>query len=212
MKFKFTAISFVFIFMTCFSQESVPPKKWLRMGLVYGYSSQNTYIRQDSDYTYESNVFKIPCHFNISTKNKHSWEMLVEPSYYHSQHESLNYWHKFYTSSSNANEFRNKYMRPKNMNEYVLNLGVLYRYKISAKSSIYCSGNTGPMYIDTDTERLKKGFAFSDIFALGANYKVDKLSFDVKCMIRHVSNLNFKYPNFGYNAVGFEFGTFYEFN
>jgi hypothetical protein len=67
------------------------------------------------------------------------------------------------------------------------------------------------MYIDTDSERLKKGWAFSDIFGLGLNYKKNAISLDVKTMIRHISNGNTKYPNFGYNSVGIEFGCYYEF-
>lgn len=200
-----------FICFICFSQEHIISKNWLRTGIIYGFSSQNTYISQDSDYTYENQIFKISNHFNLSKKENHSWEILVEPSYYRSKHESLNYWHEFYTSNNNPDEFRAKYMQLKTINEYVLNLGILYRYKLNSNLSVYAIGNVGPMYIDTDTERLKKGFAFSDIFGFGTNYNAGKLSFDVKAMIRHVSNANFQYPNFGYNAVGFEFGTYYEF-
>lgn len=195
-----------------FSQETAAPKKWLRIGLIYGYSSQNTFIKQDSDYTYENNIFKISNHINLSKKKKHSWELLVEPSYYRSQHESLNYWHEFYTDNPNPDEYRKKYMQLKTINEYVLNLGIIYRHTFNTKSSIYGALNSGPMYIDTDTERLKKGFAFSDVFSLGYNYKIHKISLDAKCMIRHVSNANFQYPNYGLNTVGFEFGTYYEFN
>ncbi|NJM80278.1 MAG: hypothetical protein HC854_12915 [Flavobacterium sp.] len=49
------------------------------------------------------------------------------------------------------------------------------------------------------------------MFGIGTNYKLGKLSVDIKTMIRHVSNANLQYPNFGYNAVGFEFGAYYEF-
>ena len=100
----------------------------------------------------------------------------------------------------------------KSMNEYVLNLGVIYRYYFNSKTSVYGLANVGPMYIDTETERLQKGFAFSDIFALGSNYKFGRISLDVKCLFRHVSNANLQKPNFGYNAIGFELGTYYEFN
>lgn len=212
MKLKFSAIFFLLCFFTVFSQENQSSKKWLRIGLIYGYSSQNKIIQQDSDYSYESNIFKISNHFNLAKKGNHVWELLVEPSYYRSKHEALNYWHEYFTGNENGNELRTQFMRLKSINEYVLNLGVTYRYYVNPKLSIYALGNVGPMYIDTETERLKKGFAFSDIFALGSNYKMDKVSFDLKCMIRHVSNANLQMPNFGFNAVGFEFGTYYEFN
>ena len=87
-----------------------------------------------------------------------------------------------------------------------------FNYYFNPKTSIYGLANVGPMYIDTETERLQKGFAFSDIFALGSNYKLGCISLDVKCLFRHVSNANLQKPNFGYNAIGFELGTYYEFN
>ena len=101
-------------------------------------------------------------------------------------------------------------MKLKSINEYVLNIGIVYRRILSKNSSVFAVLNTGPMYIDTDTERLKKGFAFSDVFAIGYNYKYKKISFDVKSMFRHASNANIQMPNFGLNSVGFEFGTYLE--
>ncbi|MFD2890919.1 acyloxyacyl hydrolase [Flavobacterium chuncheonense] len=184
----------------------------MRIGVLYGFASQNTILKQDSDYTYKSDIFKFSSHFNIYSKNRHALELLVEPSYYKSKHESLNYWHAFYTSSETPDLYREQYMKLKDVEEYVLNLGVIYRFCLLSDLSVYALGNVGPMYIDTDTEMLKKGFAFSDIFALGTNYKMNKISFDVKCMIRHVSNANLQKPNYGLNSVGFEFGVYYEFN
>jgi hypothetical protein len=98
----------------------------------------------------------------------------------------------------------------KSINEYVLNVGLIYRHHFNSKSSVYGLINAGPMYIDTETERLQKGFAFSDIFGVGYNYKLNAISFDVKTMIRHVSNANLQMPNYGLNSVGFEFGAYYE--
>ncbi|VXC23890.1 conserved hypothetical protein [Flavobacterium sp. 9AF] len=211
MKFNFTAI-FLFLSLMCFSQEQVKEKKWLRFGLIYGYSSQDSFVKQDSDYFYENTIYKISSHFNLLKNNKHTWELIVEPSYYRSKHEALNYWHEYFTSSENATELRLKYMKLKQINEYVLNLGIIYRYYFNPKISVYGLANVGPMYIDTETERLHKGFAFSDILAVGTNYKLGKISLDLKCLFRHVSNANIQKPNFGYNALGFEIGTYYEFN
>ena len=123
----------------------------------------------------------------------------------------INYWFISHTVE-NGDELRERYMKLKSINEYVLNVGIVYRRLLSSNSSVFAVLNTGPMYIDTDTERLKKGFAFSDIFALGSNYKLGCISLDVKCLFRHVSNANLQKPNFGYNAIGFELGTYYEFN
>ncbi len=198
-------------FSVGYSQDSIVTKKWLRTGFLYGISAQNKYLKQDSDYIYESKIYKFSNHFNLSKKRNHSWELFVEPSFYRSEHQLINYWFISHTVV-NGDELRAQFMPHKYINEYVLNLGLIYRYNICAKTTLYTLFNVGPMYIDTDTERLRKGFAFSDIFALGGNYRFKKISFDTKCMIRHVSNADTQLPNFGLNAVGFEFGTYYEFN
>jgi hypothetical protein len=210
MKFKFVIIINLLLSVFAYSQDSIPKFRWLRSGVVLGFASQNTFMKQEWDYTYESKIIKFSNHFNFSKKKKHSWEILVEPSYYHSKHQMINYWFISHTVE-NGDALRAKFMPLKTINEYVLNVGIVYRRFISLNSSVYATLNSGPMYIDTDTERLKKGFAFSDILSVGYNYKMKKISFDAKCMIRHASNANLQMPNFGLNSVGFELGSYYEF-
>lgn len=211
MRIKNFVIFILFYSVIAYSQDTISKFKWLRAGIVVGYASQNTFIKQDSDYTYENQILKFSNHFNWSKKRKHSWEILIEPSYYRSKHQMINYWSVSHTVE-NGDELRAKYMQSKIINEYVLNLGLVYRRYFNLNSSVYATLNTGPMYIDTDTERLKKGFAFSDVLSVGYNYKVKKLSFDAKFMFRHASNANLQKPNYGLNSSGFEFGTYYELN
>lgn len=192
-----------------FSQDSIPRYKWLRTGFTFGYASQNTFIKQENDYTFESKIVKFSNHFKLHRSNKNQFEILIEPSYYKSQHQMLNFWYISHTVE-NSDELRAKYMTLKSINEYVLNIGILYRRLLSSNSSVFALLNSGPMYIDTDTERLKKGFAFSDILAFGYNFRYKTISFDVKCMYRHVSNANLQKPNFGLNTVGIELGSFIE--
>lgn len=210
MKNKLLIIVFLISFFSAFSQKKESVIKLLRTGFVYGFSAQNKYIRQDSDYMYKSNIFKFSNHFHLYKKPKYAWEITAEASYYSSKHECYNIWHEYFTSSSDIEGERARFLPLKHMNEYVLNFGILYRRRLTDSFSAYATGSVGPMYIDTDSERLKKGFAFSDIFALGLNYKWNKISIDARTMIRHVSNADLKYPNFGYNAVGFEFGAYFE--
>jgi hypothetical protein len=211
MKLKFIVLFTFLFFILGYSQDTIPRYKWIRTGFVVGYASQNTFIRQEADYTYESKIVKFSNHFNFYRKNKNHFEILIEPSYYRSKHQMINYWFIPHTVE-NGDELREKFMKLKSINEYVLNIGIVYRRILSKNSSVFAVLNTGPMYIDTDTERLKKGFAFSDVFSLGYNYKLNKVSFDAKCMFRHVSNANIQMPNFGLNSVGFEFGTYLELN
>ena len=211
MKFKYLLLINLLISVFAYSQDSIPKFKWLRSGLILGYASQNTYIKQEWDYTYESKIIKFSNHFNWLRKQKHSWEILVEPSYYRSKHQMINYWFISHTVE-NGDELRAKYMQLKTINEYVLNVGLVYRRYLNLNSSVYATLNSGPMYIDTDTERLKKGFSFSDVISVGYNYKVKNISFDAKFMFRHASNANLQMPNFGLNSAGFEIGSYYEFN
>lgn len=211
MKIKYLILFSLFFCFFAHSQDSIPKFKWLRTGIILGYGNHNRIIKQEHDYAYESSIVKFSNHFNWSRKRKHSWEILVEPSYYRSKHQMLNYWFISHTVE-NGDELRAKFMQPKTINEYVLNIGAVYRRYLTLHSSLYATLNTGPMYIDTDTERLKKGFAFSDVFSIGYNYKMKNISFDIKGMYRHASNANIQKPNFGLNAYGFEFGTYYEFD
>jgi hypothetical protein len=66
-------------------------------------------------------------------------------------------------------------------------------------------GSIGPMISDTETERLAKGFAFSDIVDLGVGYKVGKIMFEVRPGVRHVSNANLQSPNSGLNSSNINF-------
>ena len=61
-----------------------------------------------------------------------------------------------------------------------------------------------------DTERLKKGFAFSDIFGLGISYKVNYITLDLRSTIRHNSNANLYMANNGHNSVGIESGILFK--
>jgi hypothetical protein len=105
---------------------------------------------------------------------------------------------------------RQKFLPLKRMNEYILNLGLIYRYYFNKKVSIYYLLNVGPMYIDTETERIAKGFAFNDVFGLGFNFKQNRFSFDLKTTFRHSSNANLQTPNQGINSFGVETGVYYE--
>lgn len=90
--------------------------------------------------------------------------------------------------------------------EYAFNIGLQVRYNINKNLSLVMLGSIGPMISDTPTERLAEGFAFSDIFQIGAGYRLNRIMFEIKPGLRHVSNLDFQYPNAGHNATTIDFG------
>ncbi|RZA04357.1 MAG: DHA2 family efflux MFS transporter permease subunit, partial [Moraxellaceae bacterium] len=63
------------------------------------------------------------------------------------------YWFISHTVE-NGDELRAKFMRMKTINEYVLNLGIVYRRYLTSNSSVLATLNTGPMYIDTETDQM----------------------------------------------------------
>ncbi|MFV8370274.1 acyloxyacyl hydrolase [Flavobacterium sp. LB2R40] len=65
------------------------------------------------------------------------------------------------------------------------------------------------MITNTETERLSKGFAFSDVLAVGFTFKVNKVTFDVRPNFRHVSNAGLQKNNSGYNTKNIDFGVLF---
>ena len=65
----------------------------------------------------------------------------------------------------------------------------------------------GPAIIDTETERLAKGFTFMENFGLGIRYELLADFFiELKPNLNHVSNARIQLPNSGYNVLNLEFG------
>ena len=65
------------------------------------------------------------------------------------------------------------------------------------------------MISDTETERLSKGFAFSDVLAVGLSYNLRKIRFDITPSVRHVSNAGLQSSNAGFNTKNIDFGLVY---
>jgi len=186
--------------------------KELRLGFNYGQAKQETFPFDSPDYQYNSQFYKLQINFKLADKRKWRFELNLEPAYYLVTHKLLN---KYYVRPDYGEDYlekREEFTKEKNINEYVLNIGFLSRYKIYKGISSYLLGSIGPMYSDTDTERMNAGFAFSDIVALGLSYEMKRYLFDFRYSLRHVSNANIRKPNNGYNSAGFELGITYLIN
>ncbi len=208
---KLIIITMFLFFLSAKAQLSWIQKNTTQIGLKYGTGKQGNFLFEDTDYVYEFRSFKLASHFLLKHKNNHQWELLVEPTYYQSSHELYNYWYIGFKYFPTTEEQKTMYMTPKNFKEYALNLGLLYRYLIDKNLSVYGYGNIGPAYIDTTTERQSKGYAFSDIIALGIQYQLGQFSIDSRTFFRHSSSANILKPNNGLNALGFEMGINYHF-
>ena len=212
MRQKFTTLLFVTLvfIVNSFVGNAQIKKENLKLGFTYGTGSQNKYPFNASDYTHEVSFYKIQINYRIKDKQKWAFEVNLEPSYNIAEHQLLN---RFYVKPSDADNYKELnelYMQKRTINEYVLNVGFIARYKIYNGISSYAIGSVGPMISDKETERLAKGFAFSDIFGLGLSYEFGKMLFDFRYSVRHTSNLEIKQPNGGHNTTNTEFSVLFK--
>lgn len=198
------------ISFTTYSQVVEKSNKTLLLGLNYGQSTQNKFPLNNRDYLYNNRYFKIQINYLIATKKKFKYELIIEPSIYNSKHQLLN---KYFIQPHRGFDYleqREYFTKKRSFNEYALNIGIIIRYTIFNNFSTYLLGSLGPMISGEDTERLKKGFAFSDILGFGFSYKQKNILFDLRMSLRHNSNANFYQPNDGHNSVGIESGISFQ--
>ena len=124
----------------------------------------------------------------------------LEPSYYHAHHKLTNPWYKLNERDQLYSAKIPIFQAPKTIREYVLKFGFDIQYELAPKWHVNMLLSIGPTYSNTETERLAKGFAFSDAVVLGVIYKMSNFQINVLSGIRHVSNANLKQPNNGHNA------------
>ena len=194
--------------LVSFAQESTQlyGETISRIGFNYGQGSQQKFPFESENYTYDTKFYKLQVNFRLKEKRNWRIELNFEPSIYRSEHVLLN---EEYVQPRFGHDYlqqRSTYTSNKVINEYALNIGLQLRYMLFEKVSTYLLGSIGPMIADTDTERLKKGFAFSDVAALGILVNADFMLLDMRIGMRHVSNAGLQFPNGGYNSSNIEFG------
>ncbi len=203
------SILFLFVLLQTFfvqAQDISKNKEKLKIGFNYGYGNEGNFLINSDSYTYEGQFYKIQLNYRIIEKRRWNFEINVEPSIYLYQYQLLN---EPKTGMSTRNELLENQLdlsKKNELNEYVLNLGFIARYKLVNNLSTYSLISVGPMYSDKDTERMNAGFAFSDVLGLGMGYKVEDVFLDLRFSVRHVSNAGFSLPNKGYNSANLEMG------
>jgi hypothetical protein len=197
-KIKCIALIFIFSITTFYSQNT---KGETSIGFHYGFGNE---IR-NKNYSYSNSYYKIQLGYVLKETKNFKYELVLQPELNFATHQLLNLY--FVTPEEiNFEEKREKYTKLKDIKEYALGIGLCVRKPISKIASIYVLASLGPMITDTETERLSKGFAFSDVLALGFSLKVDKVIFDVRPSLRHVSNAQLQSSNAGFNTSNIEFG------
>lgn len=179
-------------------------KGLVKVGFAYGRGSEF----KNRNYSYSNEYIKLQYYYKFKVDSNFSYELMVQPEVNFGQHQLLNLFFVKPTESDFI-EKRDTYTKLKRINDYVLNVGLVVRKEMSSSSSVYLVGSVGPLITDTETERLSKGFAFSDVLGVGFTYRVHSLSFDFRPNIRHVSNAGLQKKNSGYNTKNIEFGILY---
>lgn len=176
----------------------------LSIGFNYGFGSEFS----NTDYTFTNHFYKLQLYYKLKKAKHFQYEVLIQPEINFAEHQLLNvYFVK--PEKPDYQQKRDEYTQLKEVREYVLNLGFLVRKPINKNCSFYVLGSIGPMINDTETERMSKGFAFADVLALGFSFRVQKIQFDIRSEIRHVSNGGLGGKNAGYNTKNIEFGVSY---
>ena len=194
----------IILFFVVIKISAQDEKSKFAIGFNYGFGSEFN----NKNYTFTNHFYKVQLHYKLKEKKHFQYEILVQPEVNFGTHQLLN----FYFVKPDTPDFeqkREEYTRLKDIHEYVLNIGFLVRKPISKTFSVYALGSIGPMITDTETERMSDGFAFADVLALGFSARLQKLKFDLRPSIRHVSNAGLGAENAGYNTKNIEFGISY---
>lgn len=171
------------------------------VGFSYGFGNEI----KNTNYSYTNNYYKFQLGYVLKETKNFQYELLLQPEINFATHQLLNFY--FVTpEDSDYIEKRERFTKFKNLNEYAVGVGLRIRKSWSKSFGTYFLASVGPMIIDTETERLSKGFAFSDVLALGLTFKVDKIVLDLRPSLRHVSNAGLQGSNAGYNTANVEFG------
>lgn len=197
-KIKFIILIFIFSITTFYCQNT---KLETRIGFNYGFGNEI----KNSNYTYTNHYYKLQVYYPIKQTNNFKYELVLQPELNLATHQLLNLYFVM-DEEPNSEEKRLKYTKLKNIKEYALGIGFCVRKTISKLASVYVLISIAPMITNTETERLSKGFAFSDILAIGFSFKVDKTRYDIRPSLRHVSNAGLKDSNAGFNTKNIEFG------
>ena len=200
----FLIISLLF-FSQLLAQEQ---NKKISLGFNFALGTQKAFPYNNPHYLHNTTGFKLTLNYPIKSA-KFSYELLIEPSIYLVEHQLLDINFIQPSDSPDYLLLREIYSQKRSYKEYTINFGFLTRYNFNNKLSTFILVSVGPLYSDIATERLAKGFAFSDIIDLGLTYRIGKISIDLRPGIRHVSNADTQTPNSGHNCSTISLGISY---
>ena len=154
-----------------------------KIGFVIGYGNQSSL---DVTYNYDVVFFKFQYTREITKKNNWAFEVVAQPQ--------LN------LTSFDVFEFDDK-------NEHGIEVGmnagfIVRKYNKADNLDIYFIISSGPLYVSDTPARQSDGLNFSSNLNLGVNIRLsEKVHFDFRPGVRHLSNARIEKPNRGINNV-----------
>ena len=208
----FMQINLLFVlclfFFNLTAQDIKKSKHW---GIHFGYSTQQTVPFHSYDYDLEQGHVLGQLRLKNYTFKKVDVQFLAEGGYYYAQHQLINKW---FTSSEFFNHFPENFhhqmLLKKPIHQVVFHAAVEIAHYLNPKTQVFGYAAIGPMWTSQLTERLAKGFAFSDNIGVGVKFKLSKkMWLSNMVIIRHESNVNLKFPNSGHNTLGVRLGVIF---
>lgn len=172
------------------------------IGLSYGIGDEFN----NRDYTYTNNYIQGQVYYSFNPGKRWEYRLAIQPEVNFARHRLKNYFF-IKPNEPNFEIRRDAYIKLKDITEYILGVSFFVRRNFTDNFSLYAMSNIGPMITDTATERLTKGFAFCDVFAIGASYDFGNLAIDVRPNVRHVSNAGLNDSNSGFNTKNIAFSV-----
>lgn len=206
-------ILFLLFPFTLFTLKAQETKKGIlnikKIGFLYNYANENNFLFNDKDYSYSTNTYKLQAFYRLGNWKSFDIELIVQPQVQFLEHQLMNM-HFVTPAANNYQEKRSEFTRLKKMYLYAFELGFVLKRKIIKQLEMQVTIGLGIATIDTRSERMAKGFTFIENGSLGCSYQTSKKTFFyIGTNIGHVSNLNFKSPNSGFNILGYEIGISY---
>ena len=178
-----------------------------RIGLAAGRGSQQVFPRGGRDYRHEVVGGKLLVSLPLSGRGPFGVELLLEPSLWSASHRLLNAYYVKPTDGPDYLAQRARFTRGETIREYALQVGLLARYQPGQRWSCFVFGSTGPLFGDAETERLARGFAFSNMLGLGLGHRTGRVLLELRPSWRHVSNADTRRPNSGHDTATLELGV-----
>ena len=180
-----------------------------KIGFQYNFGNEKSFLFDDPDYYYQSHTLKGQLFYPLTDFRKIKIDLVLQPQIQLIQHQLLN---SYYVTPNipNYTEKIARFIKRKKISLTALETSIHFEGKLFKDVHLYIQIGLGISYINTETERLAKGFTFIENGNIGFSIKTSSTtSIQIHTGIGHVSNFDFQIPNGGYNTfnsgIGFQY-------